>query len=340
MKNTLHITNGDSAAGIIKSSEIDGEVLSWQDPMHHGPFPADLNLQQTSVVRSRYLSGEFATGGQVDNAFVARDELLVRAFEFDEVVLWFEHDLLDQLQIVQILDWFATCEQPPAALNLICVDQFAGVDNFRGIGELNCQQMASLIDLQKSVTSEQMAEAQQAWAAFRSNDPRELLAFSDRGNHVLPFLCAALKRHFEEFPWQSDGLTRTERQLLQLIIDGESRPGRLFVSNMDLESVLFIGDWPTYSVLNRLSTATIPLINCQSGDPFQTPQQATSPEAFRSQRLEPTTAAKKVLSLNQHADECINRDYWLGGVRIDNQANRWRWNHQTKSFPIPDTHNS
>ena len=32
-----------------------------------------------------------------------RDAVLRRAREFGEVVLWFEHDLYDQLQILQIL---------------------------------------------------------------------------------------------------------------------------------------------------------------------------------------------------------------------------------------------
>ena len=43
-KSQLHVTNGDSVAEVIKSGTMQGDVLAWRDPMHHGPFIADLNL--------------------------------------------------------------------------------------------------------------------------------------------------------------------------------------------------------------------------------------------------------------------------------------------------------
>ena len=37
---------------------------------------------------------------------------------------------------------------------------------------------------------------------------------------ALPFLAAALRRHLEEFPWTTDGLSRTERRILQALERG------------------------------------------------------------------------------------------------------------------------
>ena len=51
MSHTLHITNGDSAAAIIEASSVDGEILAWRDPMHHGPFPANTDLAEISLIR-------------------------------------------------------------------------------------------------------------------------------------------------------------------------------------------------------------------------------------------------------------------------------------------------
>src|SRR5215510_14182507 len=91
-------------------------VLVWLDPLHEGPVPADLSLEALSEVRAAYLG----VGGDLKR----RDEQLRRYPDHDEVVLWFEHDLFDQLQLIQLLDFF--CEHRPARLSLIGVSDYLG----------------------------------------------------------------------------------------------------------------------------------------------------------------------------------------------------------------------
>ena len=103
MTRVLHITNGDGAAGLLKASGLEGDVLAWRDPMHHGPFPAEPDLKALSALRGRYLAGPDLPEQDVVRDFELRNEHLKSASRYEEVVLWFEHDLLDQLQILQIL---------------------------------------------------------------------------------------------------------------------------------------------------------------------------------------------------------------------------------------------
>lgn len=88
MSPVLHITNGDSAGGLIQESDIGGDVLSWRDVLHEGPVPGDLILDDLSVVRAEYLA---ATGlGDLENLkrdFAERDNILRRFADYDEVVL-------------------------------------------------------------------------------------------------------------------------------------------------------------------------------------------------------------------------------------------------------------
>lgn len=224
--NALHITNGDSAGDTLKACGIGGDVLPWRDPMHHGPFPPDLDLDAVSAVRARYLEGP-PTDGTAPHVFQRRNELLRAACEYDEVILWFEHDLHDQVQILQLLDWFSTASMGSTKLTIICIDRFEGIDPFRGLGQLNPAQTASLLASRQSVTGAQMTLARQGWAAFRSPDPTILHAFLGGDLTPLPFLAAALARHLEEFPWWKDGLSRSERQILTLAADGIAAPGRL-----------------------------------------------------------------------------------------------------------------
>ncbi len=39
----LHLTNGDSAADLIREAGIGGKVLPWRDVLHMGPVPDKLS---------------------------------------------------------------------------------------------------------------------------------------------------------------------------------------------------------------------------------------------------------------------------------------------------------
>jgi len=293
VQNSLHITNGDGAANIIKATVLPGTVLPWRDPMHHGPFPSARSLDEQSGIRIRYLDPDDQAQNDDQasrptansHGFSERDALLARSSEFDEVVLWFEHDLLDQLQLLQLLDWFANHGHSGLALSLICIDSYTGVPNFRGIGQLTTAQMASLYPQRQSVTQVQFETAVKFWQAFCDSDPRALLNLCRLGaedTSQLPFLLPAIKRHLQEYPWTGDGLTRTERQILRLIDSGVVSPQNVFVRNMDLESCLFVGDWRSYSHINDLCVAKQPLLSCKPGT-FMYPPVSEYSEQFRKQ---------------------------------------------------------
>ena len=175
MVSMLHITNGDSAADLIRQTGLSGDVLSWRDPMHHGPFPADVGLDELSRLRIRYLSGGVEGGDTPgSHGFTERDAAVARASEYDEVILWFEHDLLDQLQILQILDYFSSVDIGDLNLLIICIDRFNGFDGFRGLGQLSAEQIKSLFPARKKVTQVQLRQSALCWKLFRQAEPTAL----------------------------------------------------------------------------------------------------------------------------------------------------------------------
>ncbi|MDA8747663.1 hypothetical protein N9M66_05585 [Litoreibacter sp.] len=320
---TLNITNGDGAANIIKQSAVTGDVLPWRDPMHHGPFPAKLSLSELGRLRAAYLAGPDADPTEIERDFQLRDQHLKASAGYDKITLWFEHDLLDQLQILQILDWFSGTRREDTILDMICVDRFQGKPDFRGIGELSANQMASLTELRHPVTDNMLALAASGWAAFRSSDPCDLLAFLGEDLSELPFLAAALQRHLEEFPDASTGLNRTETQLLRLMADSVHAPEHLFLRNMEMETELFIGDWPTYRILDALCADG--LAECEPS-PFCFPSFTSEKHAaFNTQHLSLTEAGRRVLNGEQDAFDLLRRDGWLGGVQVVASGVMWTW---------------
>jgi hypothetical protein len=104
----LFITNGDSAAGKIGASGLAGEILPWRDVLHEGPVPGGLSPEGLADVRARFLAERGWTdlaGARRD--FAQRDATLASYGDHEEIVLFFEHDLYDQLQLIQVLDWFS-----------------------------------------------------------------------------------------------------------------------------------------------------------------------------------------------------------------------------------------
>ena len=205
---------------------MQGEILPWRDVLHEGPVRAGLALDELSRERAAFIAScGWAPLEAVAEDFRNRDAVLRGSHE--EVVLWLEHDLYDQLQLIQLLDWFAA--HPHPNLSLVCEAEY--------LGETTPARAGELFAARRRVSAEQVAEGKAAWAAFRAPDPLrlELVPCSH-----LRFLGAALRRHLEEFPWVQDGLSRTERAVLVAL---RSRPlsfGEIFTSVR--EEPVFLGD--------------------------------------------------------------------------------------------------
>ena len=223
----LHITNGDCAVAVL-SHVVPGPILPWRDVLHEGPVRAGLSLEELSRERAQFIAdagwGNFS---EVSQNFRERDAAFRRAGEHDEIVLWFEHDLYDQLQLIQVLDGLAALRGPP--ISLVCEAEY--------LGDMAPERAAELFALRNPLVRRHFQEAQAAWAAFRSPDPQRL---ENLRTTSLPFLAAAIRRHLEEFPWTTDGLSRTQRRIRDALKDGPLPLPEVF--RRTREEPAFLGD--------------------------------------------------------------------------------------------------
>lgn len=326
---TLHVTNGDVAANRIRESGLGGEVLPWRDVLHDGPVPTGLPLQELSEVRARFIAGR-GWGGydEVRRSFAERDTLLGRHGEFDETVLWFEHDLYDQLQLVQLLDWFARHDEDAGTVSLVCVGSFPGVERFDGLGQLDGAQIASLFPARHTVTLPELALARDAWAALGAAHPTEIERVLEGDTSALPYLAAALRRHLEQFPAVGDGLARTERQVLEAVAGGASTPEEVFRADQAREESVFMGDATLFGYVRDLASGPEPLLRVANGGEFRVPAGTSYGDDLRGQRLELTGAGEAVLRGEGDRVALCGIDRWLGGVHLQGRAVRWRWDRE------------
>ncbi len=264
----LHITNGDSVTSSFRHAGIEGEYLVWLDTLRDGPIK---HIDELDALRGH-----------------------------DEVVLWFEHDLYDQMQLVQLLAWFAGNATPGIRLSLIQSSTY--------LGALESAALAALLPARTTVTAEQLAQALEAWNAYCAPDPTGLLA----PRPALPFLDAALGRFAEEYPSVRDGLSRTERQILQAVASGNTERVPIYLASSASEEAVFLGDTPTWERLDLLALGPARAID------------QTGPDDYRI-----NAHGRSILA--GEADWIRSRgaiDRWLGGVHLKGANAKWRWDGQ------------
>ena len=215
----LHITNGESVS--IPQTGLPGQVVYWNDALHDGPVPPGLSLQELSRIRERFIA-EFFAVPLVEVSFARRDEAITNFRDHEEVILWFEHDLYDQLQLIQILDWFSRQHLATTRIALISVDAY--------LGPMTPEQLVPLFKTRHTVTAAEFETAQAAWTAFCSPEPNGLVQLLGSDTSALPFLNRALLRHLQQFPALRNGLSRAERQILELAESGVHKPRDLYHS--------------------------------------------------------------------------------------------------------------
>ncbi len=278
----LHVTNGDVVAGLIGEEA----VVPWRDVLHEGPVPGALTVSGLRFVRARFL----ASCGWVDEELALaemrdRDDAVRDA---DELVLWFERDLYDQLQLLQVLD---RLRGRPAWL--VDIGEPAGPPNLAAPRE--------------RVTPEQERLGRKAWEAFRALAPTAIEEVLAGDTDALPFLGPALVRHLEQFPALEDGLSRTERTILRAIAAGARTRAEIFRAQADAEERPFMGDSAVWLQLDRLRDVEVPLIT-DTGDV-----------------VDLTPAGRAVLAGHEDAVRLNGIDRWLGGVRLQGDDAAWRW---------------
>lgn len=322
----LHITNGDSAADLVKDAVFSGQILAWRDVLHEGPVPAGLELHQLSQVRSEYIAAQgWGDYYDVQASFAERDTTLTRFREHEEILLWFEHDLYDQLQLIQLLAWFFGRERGATKLSLICIGEYPGIHPFHGLSQLSVNQIASLFPARHPVSYKEMKTGFQAWQAFTSSDPCDLEQLLMTNLTALPFLRPALLRHLQQYPSTSNGLARTEQQILAAVAAGHHTPSEIFHFDQAQEENAFLGDWTLWSYVKRLCAGIEPLLLVEGNTPFQLPQADPDP-VFLAQRLHLTEAGQAVYAGAADAIHLNGIDRWLGGVHLQGKEVAWRWN--------------
>lgn len=309
----LHIVNGDAFAGALRSAQVLGDILPWRDILHEGPVPPDDSLNNFYDVRAQFIARRgWASYSAVQTMFAERERVLSQISAYSDIVLWFDPDLYDQLQLLQVLNRLACATLAATRVSLVQSER-PGVED--------AAKLKTLFEQRTPVTPQQYSVAQQVWQAVTAPTPDALCALvSDEALAALPYLRSALRRYTEEFPLQGDGLSRTERSILHSVAESQSLH-EAFTAVQNSEEQPFLGDTTFASYVEQFAMAAEPLVEAQPGT--ERIPMATIGQAFWQQKLQLTAQGAAVLR-QQISNIALNGiDRHIGGVHLHSSAPVW-----------------
>lgn len=304
----LIVTNGTSAVHALERAGIPGAKLPWDDVLHDGPIPGGLSPEALATVRARHIADcGWGTFEAVHQHFSSRDARLAQSAGDDEVLLWFEHDLYDQLQLIQVLERYGPPERRPAHLSLVCHARFVSLSSD--------DQLRADFARRTAVSETQIGLAVHAWTALRAARPEPVLALLSGQLEALPFLGDALERFLEELPGR-DGLARSERQILAAVADGAREVREVLAVIGEREPAPYLGDASVALYTQQLARGPAPLLREDDG------------------ALTLTEIGLAVLEGREDRIRVNGVHRWWGGTRLE--ADRvWRWDPDRRALRPP-----
>ena len=242
----LHVFNGDFALDVWKKCGFIGNTLVWKEIYLEGPLPETDDLHRFRTARAEYLS-HFAELSDIDISRLYKhlqrmDDAILSLPENASLMLWFDSCIFDQTILMRILYLLNSRKNGlPEIFLYCCKGNCLSSDDFeRGAKE------------KTHLTRLDLETAAKAWLAFQSHDAERMkqLLREEEFQH-LPQMKTALERCMEEIP-DENGLSRTQRQMLQLISRGASSFVEIFKGLDSFEELPFLGDTGCQRILDDL----------------------------------------------------------------------------------------
>ena len=318
----------------MEHSSLSGTFSAWPDVLHDGPTPLATG-EEWLRARTSYL-GPLMAGPEEEivERYRETDAVLESWRERDEVIFWLEHDLFDQLLLIRHLWWLgqnaAERDRHRTRFSLVCGREY--------IGMMKPEWFPPRFAAREPITDEQIRIGSAAWEAFCSGEPSRLVPFAaadlpaeadlpaKAGSCLtLPYLQPAMFRLLEEFPSVTNGLARSERQILEVLSEGPRTPEQTFIASSRLEEAIYMGDLSFWDIVTRLNAGTHPLLTLDVHE---------RPGRLPEGTLRITETGRAVLAGRADHIALNAPSRWLGGTFLTPEHS-WRWTGSALQPPAP-----
>jgi hypothetical protein len=299
---TLHILNGDASLPAFSAAKIPGQVLVWREVLSEGPAVATVPEQEFWKIRQTYITSAYHEPAAAYKKKVL-DELskLEAAGAFFEVVLWFDVDLMCQINLLYLL--FRLHQIKPALVSVCTPEPYIN------LAQLQPEALLQLFDERQQLIAAQLEQAHTVWQLYAGPDPMRLQRHLQQHELHLPHLRQALLVHLSRFPECSSGLGLTEKLLLQLLNEGADSEERLMQKFWQLYPEFGFGDTQLLHMLKKLQPELV---------------------QKKNEKIELTEVGAQVLAGKAAYS---TKSHWLGGARVG-AKNPWCYDVMEQQLQI------
>lgn len=255
MSKILHVLNGTSTLHGFEQTGLEGDTMVWHEVLSEGPVEENIASADFWKKRGEWICKTF---GEDLYEYISKvEEPLSQLYEpYREINLWFEFDLhcqANMLGVIEMLSKHTDLSEPD--IFLICPDSFPGMDNFRGMGELNGHQLEYLFDnIRVQLGEPDFVIAAEAWQVYATYNADKLEYYLNQNNYWanLHALKPALQAHLKRLKVNENGLNYVEQKLLDIYKSGKTDKHDIYQTFWREDKIYGMGDLEINIYLKRL----------------------------------------------------------------------------------------
>ena len=252
----LHITNGDSTTNYLKSLQIKGEYITWREMLCEGKTSIDVGSETFWKTRFEFLKSSYKVSKKTFIDYTLKEyRNLSQKKNQQEIVLWFEHDLFCQINMIALLSWLKKYRSGEK-ISLVCSGDVIGSEKRLGLSQLNKEQINTHYQNRVELTQDDIEYADYIWQLYCSDSPLRLETVY-KFNPMSPFvyLTDAIAMHLKGFPSIENGLNSIENYIIQTANETDPSSKNDLVSNLlKNEEGYGFGDTQYLQKIDKLKT--------------------------------------------------------------------------------------
>ena len=251
----LHITNGDITTKYLKKLKLKGDFITWREMLCEGKTITDVGSEDFWKTRFDFLKTSYKISKKKFIDYTLKEyRTLCKSKQQKEIVLWFEHDLFCQINMLAVISWLKRYRKG-YQISLISGEKLDNSKKLFALSELTPDQIQDHFKNRIELSQDDIEYADYIWQLYCSDSPLRLETVH-QFNQKSPFrhLADALKSHLLRFPSIENGLNVVENSILKTVKENKFTSKEQLVGNLlqNQENYGF-GDIQYYNRLDKMN---------------------------------------------------------------------------------------